>query len=82
VSWRERAALTIAEAAELLSVSESTMRRSYRDRFVTIGGRARVPVRLVLEIMGEAEPEPAEKRNVISRDAEREVDRVLAGLSE
>ena len=80
--WRQRAALSVAEVAELLSVSERTVRRMGMPT-VQVGGRARIPTRAVLELLGEghataAQAAAAPKR---SREARRQADRIRGSLA-
>jgi len=79
IPWRERAALSVREVAQLLGCSERAVRRLGL-RTVQVGGRARIPVRVVLELMGEATPQATATEATTSKATERKLDRILAGI--
>jgi hypothetical protein len=73
-NWRERAVLTVRHAAEILSVSESHVRRRFE--LVRVLGVPRVRVADVLEALGEVVP----KANVVSMRPNRRADLIVAEI--
>ena len=63
--WRDRGALRVKAAAEVLDLSESAVRRGVKSGqipSVTIAGQRRIPVRWIREQIGESEsaqPKPS-----------------------
>ncbi len=58
--WRQRAALSVGQVAEALGVARLHVQRAIEARelrTVTIAGQVRVPVRALLELLGEVEPQ-------------------------
>lgn len=58
--WRQRAALSVGQVAEALGVARLHVQRAIEARelrIVTIAGQVRVPVRALLELLGEVDPQ-------------------------